>query len=322
MNSEKTAATVELPPAKLTMDSGSGRSNDWLARNWQAAAGLALLSLLWGYNWVQMKIAVFYAAPIDFAALRTVLGAVVLFAYMAWRRVPLQPIRLRATILLGLLQTTGFFGLSMWALEAGAAGRTAILVYTMPFWVLLMSWPLLRDRPTAWQWIASGFALAGLIMILQPWTAELGTRLSVILATLAGLSWGLSVIVAKKMKMKGQELLRVTAWQMVIGALPFVLLALFAPTKPIHWTSDFVFALFYNILPGNVIAWLLWMFVLGRLPAAVAGMGLLGAPLIGLSGAWIQLGETPLPEEGWGVALVASGLGLLTLAGLRRSNNL
>ncbi len=42
----------------------------------------------------------------------------------------------------------------MWALEAGGTGKTAILVYTMPFWVLIMAWPFLSERITGlngWQ---------------------------------------------------------------------------------------------------------------------------------------------------------------------------
>lgn len=317
MNTNYTSVASGIKSATAAQDAKTNRLFAWLSLHWRATAALVLLSLLWGYNWVQMKIAVQHAAPIDFAAMRTVLGAAVLFLFMALRRIPLRPPRLRATVLLGLLQTTGFFGLSMWALEAGAAGRTAILVYTMPFWVLLFTWPLLGERLSRWQWASSAFALSGLILILKPWT-ELGTQASVVLAILAGLSWGLSVIVAKKMRMKGRELLQVTAWQMAMGAIPLILIALVSSTPPIRWTMELAVALSYNVIPGNVVAWLLWMYVIGKLPAAIAGMGLLGAPLIGLMSAWMQLGEVPQPIEGAGMALVICGLGMLTVAGISR----
>ena len=47
---------------------------------WQAMALIAALSLIWGYNWVMMKVAVTYAPPFAFAALRFLGGAVVLMA--------------------------------------------------------------------------------------------------------------------------------------------------------------------------------------------------------------------------------------------------
>ena len=47
-----------------------------------AFLALMLLCLIWGYNWVVMKNALHFAAPFDFAALRTVLGALCLFIVM------------------------------------------------------------------------------------------------------------------------------------------------------------------------------------------------------------------------------------------------
>jgi len=76
-----------------------------------------------GYNWVVMKVGLEYSDPWPFTALRTTLGAVALFIVLIVLRRPLGPRRPLATMLLGLLQTTGMIGLLMWALETGAAGR-------------------------------------------------------------------------------------------------------------------------------------------------------------------------------------------------------
>lgn len=97
MNTSNTSVASGFKSALPAPDSKTNRSTAWLSFHWRATAGLALLSLLWGYNWVRMKIAVHHAAPIDFAVLRTVLGAAVLFIFMALRRIPLRPRRLGAT---------------------------------------------------------------------------------------------------------------------------------------------------------------------------------------------------------------------------------
>ena len=46
------------------------------------ALALALLALIWGYNWVVMKVGLQYAQPFTFSALRTLLGALSLFALL------------------------------------------------------------------------------------------------------------------------------------------------------------------------------------------------------------------------------------------------
>ena len=46
-------------------------------------AAFAALALIWGYNWVVMKLAMLYAGPIDFAALRVGFGVLLLFVGVA-----------------------------------------------------------------------------------------------------------------------------------------------------------------------------------------------------------------------------------------------
>lgn len=112
-----------------------------------ALLALFVLSLIWGYNWVVMKQTLRYAGAYDFAALRTLFGGLSLFLVLRWQGKPLRPRALGWTLLIGLLQTTGFVGLSVAALQHGGAGKTAVLVFIMPFWVLLLAWWLLDERP-------------------------------------------------------------------------------------------------------------------------------------------------------------------------------
>jgi len=93
---------------------------------------LGLLSLIWGYNWVVMKEAVRYIDPFAFSALRSILGALAIFAILLLLRRSWSPGSFLGVLLLGFIQTTLFVTFSTWALVAGGAGKTAVLVYTMP----------------------------------------------------------------------------------------------------------------------------------------------------------------------------------------------
>ena len=79
-------------------------------------AALALLALIWGYTWVPVKIGVAYTSPFMFAALRTFPGGLLLLVLVAALGRPLRPKALRLTVLLGVLQTSGFMGLTTAAL--------------------------------------------------------------------------------------------------------------------------------------------------------------------------------------------------------------
>lgn len=277
-----------------------------------AIAALIALALIWGYNWVVMKVALKDCGPFTFAALRTMLGALVLFPLLPLKGDPVWPRATPKVILLGLLQTTGFIGLTFWALVNGGAGKTAVLVYTMPFWLLILARFYLGEYIRGVQWLAVLLSCGGLLLIFEPWHAH-GGHFSEILAVLAGISWAASVIAAKRLQKKeAMPLLPLTAWQMLCGAIPLVIIALIVPEGPINWSPSFIAALLYNVVPGNAVAWLLWLFILGKLPAGAAGMGSLAIPLVGVLSAWIQLGEKPGLLEGIGMLLIC--LALLTLS--------
>ncbi len=112
-------------------------------------------------------------------------------------------------------------------------------------------------------------------------------------------------------------LLSLTAWQMLFGAVPLIVVALLAHEGPINWSPSFIAALIYNIVPGNAVAWFLWMFIVEKLPAGAAGMGSLAIPVVGVLAAWLQLGEKPGLLEGAGMLLIGSALLILSLNALR-----
>ncbi len=288
--------------------------------NWTAIAALLLLAVLWGCNWVQMKVAVQYSPPFVFAALRIALGALSLFLAMLWLRKPILPGEIRGTVFSGLLQIAGVYGLAMAALVSGGAGKTSVLVYMMPFWTVLLAWIFLQERVRGMQWLAIGLSFCGLIFILEPTNLD-GTWLSKVLAILAGMSWGAGAIVAKRLRQTVElDLLSFTAWQMLFAAIPLTLIALVVPHGAIAWTPEFIFALVYNVLPGTAIATLLWLYVLNQLPAGTAGLGLLLNPVIAVFAAWIQLGEKPGLAEAIGMTLIAIALALNAIQAMQANS--
>jgi drug/metabolite transporter (DMT)-like permease len=298
---------TDLAP-HLDLAAGSSRPRAFLTTG---VLALATLALVWGYNWVVMKIGLRYTQPFTFAALRTLLGAALLYAVMLLTRRPLRPAALGLTLAVGLLQTTGFVGLTVWALESGGAGKVAVLVYTMPFWLLLMAWVVLGERLKGLQWLAVAVAFAGLVFVLSPW--QLHGLFSSALAVAGGFLWAASAVVVKILDRRHHkvDLLSLTAWQSLLGALPLVVIALATWSGPPVWTTTLVVTLAYNVVLGNALAWFLWLYVLRVLSAGAAGLGTLAIPVVGVLAAWLQLGEQPSSAEGLGMVLIVAALAML-----------
>jgi drug/metabolite transporter (DMT)-like permease len=292
-----------------------------MAKKGNSAAGpflaLVFISLIWGYNWVVMKETLRYAGPFDFNALRMALGSVFLFAFMAWKREPLRPPFPAWTAILGVVQTALGTGLIVWALETGGAGKTSILVYTMPFWILLLAWLVLDEKVRGALWVPIVMAFCGLVFILEPWALG-GTAQSKMLAVMSGVCWAAGAVIVKLMgKGRKLDLIRLTTWQLIFGALPLVPVALLVPSQPIDWSPYFIGSIAYNSILVCGVAFLLWTYVIDRLPAGVAGLGTLAVPVIGMTGSRVQLGEQIAFWEGWGIALVVAALALLSVMRLR-----
>jgi drug/metabolite transporter (DMT)-like permease len=290
--------------------------NDTARRN--AVLLLVLLSLVWSYNWIVMKQVLRYSGPFEFAAWRYALGTAVLFAALRWRGLSLRPPPLGPVIAIGLAQTLAFQALVQLALVTGGAGRTALLAYTMPFWAVLLAWLVLRERPSRVQWASLAIALVGLLLVLAPWHG-IGAPASALLAIGGGLAWAIGMVLSKRVFLRGGVgALSLTAWQMLAGSIGLIAVALCVPERPIAWTGGFVAALAYNAVLASGLAWLLWSYVVERLPAQVAGLSSLVVPILGVLFAWLVLHEVPSGSEAAGIVVLAVALLVVGAWGGRR----
>jgi drug/metabolite transporter (DMT)-like permease len=273
-----------------------------------ALAALAILSLVWGFNWIVMKSVLAFVGPLTFSAMRYVFGTAVLFGVLALRGETLQPTPWRDTLLIGLTQTTGFQILVQFALISGGAGKTALLAYTMPFWVIPLAWALLGDRPIARQWLWIALAAAGLFLVLEPWRTQV-SLLSALLALGGGVCWAIATVLSKRLFQRTAiSPLRLTAWQMLYGTFFIVVLALCLHERTTQWSPLLIGALVYNGVLSSGLAWALWLFVVQRLPANVAGLASLITPLVGVLCAWVLLNERPDAAETVGIVVIAVAL--------------
>jgi drug/metabolite transporter (DMT)-like permease len=277
-------------------------------KNRAAIIAIGALALVWGYNWVVIKVATGGASPFALVAVRMVLGAGALFAISAVMRRPPKSPPPGPTALIGICQVGLMTTFQTIALSLGGAGKTTLLVYTFPFWIALLSIALLDERLTRVRIVAIVTAAAGLGFVLYP--LDLGHDvLSKVFALLSALSWAFGSIFTKRFRAKHDvDLLPFTAWQMTYGAIPIVIIALAVPGGYIHFTPDFVAALAYIVILGTALAFWLWFFIMERLSATGAGISSLLTPVVSVLLAWVQLHERPGVPELIGMALIVAAL--------------
>jgi len=281
-------------------------------RRTAAVAALALIAIVWGYNWVVIKQGLRDAGPYEFFSWRFVIASVCLFGALAATGRSMRLTHAGAVLATGLLQTTATFALTGWALVSGAVGKSAVLCYTMPFWVILFAWPVLGERLGRAQWSALAIALAGLALLLG---AGISPGLSELLALASAVAWAAGIVVTKRLQTRHRvDTLALSAWQSVLGGAGLVLLAVLFPSRPTAWTPNLVFALAYNGILVSAVCWYLWFWVLGRLDAGLASFGILAVPVLGVVFGVLELGERPRPSEWAGIGLIVVALALTAVA--------
>jgi drug/metabolite transporter (DMT)-like permease len=284
-------------------------------RRWLPLLALISLTLLWGCTWVIAKQGLSYSPPFSFAAQRCVGGALALWLVLKLSGRPIKLVAPGPTIAIALSQVTGFMLFQSWALMEGGAGKTAVLIFTMPIWTLIMSWPILGERIRGSQWLAAASTLGGLMLIIEPWNMH-SDLFGKFLGVMAALSWAVGTILIKRYRAQlPTDLLALTFWQMLLGAIPLTILAVLVPERATQWAPQFISILAFVSVVSLAGCWLLWLYILNRLPAWEASLSVLGTPVVAILSSRLMMGEAFKPTEIAGIVLIATGLALLSLVG-------
>lgn len=287
-----------------------------------AHVALVVLTLLWGFNWIAMKVALSHADPIVYNVHRTWLAIAAVFAVMAVRRKLAWPRVWWPIVVTGFFQTTMNFGSTTMALASGGVGRTSVLVFTMPFWTLLIAWPVLHERVRGALWLAVAFALVGLVLVVEPWRWQ-GDLTPKLWAVASGLGWAAGTVATKYYQRKHQlEPLGFLGWQMVVGVLPLTLLPMLLALPDTRWDATYAGFLFWTAVVSTALGFVIWTDVLRYLTAGTASLNMFAIPVIALSSSMLLFGERLTRSEWIGIACIGVGLAILTwrtLVDARRS---
>eukprot|EP00808_Paulinella_micropora_P030679 g75949.t1 len=273
-------------------------------------------ALLWGGNFVVIKVALREIGVFTFASLRQAGSALVLLVAMVSLRKPLTMVYpWKYVVAIALGQSTGFVGFMCLALVAGGAGKIGILVTTYPFWTLLLAWPALGERIQGLQWPCVLTSALGMFLVLEPWAEKY--NMSSLLAICAAISWAFATTVQKHLGRQCEiDALTLNFWQMVVGTLPLLLIALAFQEPTPKWNAASVCCVLYMVLV-NPLAWTVFMLGLRMLSAGSAAMIQLLTPVLGIFLASVILHESPSAWMWAGLVLIIVGLMSLSVVNNR-----
>ena len=267
------------------------------ARNWRAAALLAVLIFAWGGNYTWISIALRDIGPWTFNAARycaaaLLIGVVLGFYHGADRIMPIRGERMGLAIM-GLLQFGILSVLITFSLEWIESAHTILLIYTNPLWALLFSRVLLGERLTVASVAGISLGLAGMALLTNPlampWNAV--TVPGVLAALIGTMGWALGLVFYRR------GTWRSTFWQQVFWQIAASAVALTVPAVMLEWnhpirpTPQLTAITIYNILVPTALACWCWSRALSLIKASTASQILLLSPVFGVAQSHVVLGE-------------------------------
>ena len=280
-------------------------------KNWILAVLYAGMILAWGLNFIFVKVGLASSPPLWLAAFRALLGtAGVALGVLLWRSdIRLTPRERRDALLLGIPTTGLFFGLWFSAATQVPPGQTAVVIYTFPLWVVVLSFLLLGERAPWLAWVSVGVGFLGVVLIEQPWSGSSGKIPTIAIAELlaAAACWALGTVLLKA-RIRGPGLRTANAYQLLSGAVLLVVGAVvFEPHPTVLLSSNLLVSLLWLGLIGTSIANVVWFMLLERFPAPTVSTWAFLTPVVALVASIVVFGERLNGLQLVGVAAVLAG---------------
>jgi drug/metabolite transporter (DMT)-like permease len=260
-------------------------------------AGFALLAVTvtgWALNWAFIKLLLREWPPLFSRGVSGVAAALILASLARVRGESLYvPAAAWPVLLFGAFTNVfAWMGFGTAAMVELSISEGTLLVYTMPIWAMLLSWPLLGARPRPREIAALLLGVAGIVVLLAghgfaPTAVKLN---GIALALAAAILFAFGSVRAKA-PLPLAPIAQV-AWQVGLGCAPMVLFGLAAEQPDFaRLSTSGAAVLIYMTLGPMGLCYLTWFAALRRLPASTAALGTLIVPVIGVIAATLLLGE-------------------------------
>ena len=276
-----------------------------------AAAIMVGLTFSWGLNGVAAKLSYAGFSPVFVSVVRSALAGLVVLLWCRYRGIRL--FESDGTLWPGLLAGLLFgaeFVLIFVGLEFTTVARSALMVNTMPFWVLVGAHFLLGEHMTLRKWMGLAMAFAGVVLVFSDKLSLPGPEAITgdIMSLGAGILWAATTLVIKKSRLAVVSAEKLLLYQLAVSAvMTLPLLPLAGPAlreiSPLA-TGALLFQAVYIV----AFTYILWFWLMRRYPAAGLSSFAFLTPAFGVLCGGLLLGEPLSIKIFAALGLIAAGL--------------
>lgn len=282
-------------------------------------AGFAAIYLIWGSTYLAIRFVVETMPPLLAGGVRFTIAGTILWCILMWRGGPRPNLRQwRAAAVVGTLLLAGGNGLVSWSEQWIPSGVTALIVGTMPLWMVLLDWLLYRGRPpTLAVTIGLLLGFAGVALLAANGHGEgAASKWAIAALLLACVFWALGSLRSRRVD-QGPSMLVASAMQMIGGGVVMIIIG----STLGEWNAlnvsavsmRSITAFFYLVFAGSLLGYTSYVWLLSvASPTAVSTYGYVNPVVAVILGWWLGQ-ETISGRTILAGAMVVGAVALMTI---------
>ncbi|KQV16754.1 hypothetical protein ASC97_30805 [Rhizobium sp. Root1203] len=281
-----------------------------------ALAAVVVTIVAWASSFVAIRVCLGSMSPIELATARYVAAALVAAVYLGFQWVPLDRKDIPRIGVAAVLFIAVYAVLLNTGEQTIAAGPASFIINTMPVVTAVIATFVLGERFGLWGWIGTAVSFGGVALIAVGSGGGFGPDINALLILGAAMCSATASVLQKPVLAR-MPALTVTAWILLIGALPLVpavpstITAIASTPAAVNW------CLAYLIVFPTLVGYVTWAIALKRLSAARATNFLYGVPPTATLIGFACLGEVPSVIGAIGGVMAIVGVAVVNLMGRR-----
>jgi drug/metabolite transporter (DMT)-like permease len=279
----------------LTEDRAAQRPAAQPALVW---AALLTVYVLWGSTYLAIRVAVMTMPPLLMAGARFTIAGLIL---LAWRlpialrdgRAPTLDHWRRALVIGAALLLGGNGGVAL-AETTVPSGLTALIVSTVPLWMMAIDAIFFKRRPSSAALVGLATGFGGVALLVGPTGGGAVSIVGAVVLVLASLSWAAGSIYSRTAKLPEDSLLT-TGMEMLCGGMCLVLAGLAAredagfhlgAVSEASWIA-FLWLVFF----GGIVGFAAYLWVIRNAPTSLVSTYAYVNPIVAVALGWAILHE-------------------------------
>jgi drug/metabolite transporter (DMT)-like permease len=292
-----------------------------LSRRFKILAAFAAIYVIWGSTYLGIRIAIETMPPLIMAGARYASAGALLFAWtLARGKERPRPVHWWSAVVIGALLLLGGNGAVSWAELRVPTGIAALMIASVPLWIVVLDW--LRPggrRPGVWVIAGLALGIAGLWFLAGPVGHAAGPRpdpLGVIVLVLGALAWSMGSVYSRHAPLPASPLLGI-ALEMLCGGVLLVVAGIVlgegAHFDPARISLRSLVAFAYLVLLGSLVGFTCYVWLLRvSTPARVSTYAFVN-PVVAVALGWGLLGEAVTPRILTSSVVVVVAVAVITL---------